>query len=618
MSLFFLMFTIQTFLGGLDSLLHHEITERLPAKKSAATELSLHAVREFLYAFVFFALAWYEWRGGWALLIAGVLLLEVGITLADFVVEDRTRRLPPFERVLHTILAMNYGVALTVLAPILYGWWQMPAMIAQAEYGVMSWLFTAFAVGVFLWSVRNTIAVIGHRRPAEWVRNPLVRGESAAPRHVLISGATGFVGGHVVRRLIARGDSVTVLTRDADVALNRFGPHVRIVTNLDQIATDARIDAVVNLAGAPILGMPWTKTRRRVLLASRVNTTRALVELCARMQRSPRVFVSASAIGYYGVREEEQIDEQGEPQAIFQSDLCQRWEEAALAAESLGARVVRLRTGLVLGRDGGALPSLAMPVRFGLGALIGNGKQWMSWIHIEDLVRLIEFALDKPSLRGAVNAVSPNAATHLQFQKTLARALRRPMWMRIPGFLLRVGLGEMAQLLVDGQRVVPGRALAAGFSFRHPDLRVALDKLLGKGTPGAVPELTEVYFNAECPVCNAEMTHYSRICSTGPQKSPQFIDANQTPAGLASCGLRREHLEERVYVRDSLGRVTSGMPAIIQLWSRMPGYRWLAKIVDVPVLRGVLGTLYDLVVSPTLAAWARSRVRSDAVRPTSN
>ena len=612
MSLFFVMFTIQTFLGGIDNLLHHEITERLPAKKSAATELSLHAVRELLYAFIFFALAWYEWRGAWALLIAAVLLIEVGVTLADFVVEDRTRHLPPFERVLHTILAMNYGVVLTVLAPILYAWWQLPARIAEVEYGAVSWMFTIFAVGVFLWSVRNTIAVIGHRRPAEWVRNPLVRGENASPRRVLISGATGFIGGHVVRRLIARGDSVTVLTRDQDVALNRFGPHVRIVTHLDQIAADARIDAIINLAGAPILGMPWTKGRRRVLMESRLNTTRALVALCARMERPPRIFVSASAIGYYGVREDERIDEQGEPQAIFQSELCQQWEEAAMGAQSLGARVVRLRTGLVLGRDGGALPSLAMPVRLGFGAIIGSGRQWMSWIHIEDLVRLVEFALDTPSLRGAVNAVSPNPATHLLFQKTLAGALRRPMWMRIPAFLLRAGLGEMAQLLVDGQRVVPARALAAGFTFRHPDLRTALDKLVGKGASAAQTELTEVYFNAECPVCNAEMTHYSRICSTGSQKSPQFIDANRTPAGLASCGLRQEHLEERVYVRDSQGRVTSGMPAIIQLWSGMRGYRWLAKIVDVPVLREVLGTLYDLVISPTLAAWARSRVRSGA------
>ncbi len=254
MSLFFLMFTIQTFLGGLDSLLHHEITERLPAKVGRNGAQPACGARVSLRVHLF-ALAWYEWRGGWALLIAAVLLLEVGITLADFVVEDRTRRLPPFERVLHTVLAMNYGVALTVLAPILYGWWQLPATIAEVEYGAVSWLFTAFAVGVLLWSVRNTIAVIGHRRPAEWVRNPLVRGqlgrgESASPRHVLISGATGFIGGHVVRRLIARGDSVTVLTRDQDVALNRFGPHVRIVTNLDQIASDARASsAVINLAG---------------------------------------------------------------------------------------------------------------------------------------------------------------------------------------------------------------------------------------------------------------------------------------------------------------------------------------------------------------------------------
>jgi uncharacterized protein len=198
-----------------------------------------------------------------------------------------------------------------------------------------------------------------------------------------------------------------------------------VVTDLDQIDAQTRVDAVINLAGARILGLPWTRGRRRTLIESRVRTTRALVNLCARLQRPPRVFVSASAIGYYGVRGDERIDEQGEPQAIFQSELCQRWEEAAIAAESLGSRVVRLRIGLVLGRDGGALPSLAMPVRLGVGALLGSGKQWVSWIHIEDLLRLIEFALDKPSVRGALNAVAPNPATHLQLQHTLAHSLRR-------------------------------------------------------------------------------------------------------------------------------------------------------------------------------------------------
>jgi len=610
MNLVFTILTVQVVLGALDSFWHHEITERLPAKRAAAKELTLHSVREVLYGVVLFGLAWYEWRGVWAIVFAAILVTEVVTTLADFIVEDQTRKLPRLERVLHTILAMNYGVALAALSPILLAWYRLPTELAPVSYGMVSWAFTVFAIGVFAWGVRNAIAVIGHRRPSVWVRDPIVPGTSVSPRNVLISGATGFIGGHLVRYLISRGDSITVFTRDADIALDKFGPHVRVVTDLEQIDAQTRIDAVINLAGARILGIPWTRGRRRKLVESRVRTTRALVNLCARLQRPPRVFVSASAIGFYGVRGDERIDEQGEPQAIFQSELCQRWEEVAAGAESLGTRVVRLRIGLVFGRDGGALPSLAMPVRLGLGAILGSGKQWVSWIHIEDLLRLIEFAMDKPSLRGAVNAVAPNPATHLQLQHTLAHSLRRRIWMRVPAFFVRAAFGEMAQLLVDGQRVLPRRALAAGFNFRHPDLRAALEKLVAKRSGDAGAELTEMYFNGECPVCSFEMNHYARLCADS-GKSLKFIDATREPEALARCGLRKDHVEKRVYLKDSSGQLISGLPALVQLWWRMPRYRWLARLSSMPVLKSVFAVLYDVAVAPALAYWARSRaVRS--------
>jgi uncharacterized protein (TIGR01777 family) len=607
MNLLFTLITVQAVLGAFDNLWHHEIIERLPAKRAAARETALHALRELLYAFIFFALAWYEWRGAWALLLAAVIVAEIPITLLDFVVEDRTRRLPALERVLHTVLAINLGVALAMLTPVLMLWWRSPTAIVSVNHGVFSWLFTLFSVGVFAWSVRNTLAVLHHRRPPEWVRNPLVAGDqNAVTRHVLISGATGFVGGHLVRRLIARGDAVTVYTRDADRALDRFGPHVQVVTNLDALEPAARIDAIVNLAGAPILGLPWTRGRRRKLIDSRVQTTRQLVALGARLERPPRIFVSASAIGYYGVRRDQRLDEQSAPQSIFQSELCQQWEEAAIAAEGNGARVVRLRCGLVFGRDGGALPSLALPVRLGLGAILGTGKQWVSWIHIDDLTRLIEFALDKPSVRGAVNAVSPSAATHLQLQHALAHTLHRPMWMRVPAFVVRALLGEMSQLLIDGQRVVPRRALASGFVFRHPDLREALDHLIGRSSKSTDAELTEIYYNGECPVCNAEMSHYARLCADS-QKTLRFIDSMQRPDALAQCGLRTDHLERRVYLKDSRGRIVSGLPALIELWSRLPQYRWLAKLTSVPVLKPMSAGLYDHLIAPGLATWARMR-----------
>jgi hypothetical protein len=606
MNLFFVLLTVQAVLGGFDNLWHHELSERLPAKRSASAEVTLHAAREFLYAFVFIAFAWYEWHGLWIALLAVVLGLEIVVTLADFVVEDRTRRLPAAERILHTVLAINLGLVLAALAPTLANWWQQPTQVTRADHGAYSWLCTLFAIGVFAWSIRNALAVLRHRRPLEWVRHPIAPGVSPSHRTILVTGATGFVGGYLVRRLLERGDAVTVYTRDVDRALDRFGPHVDIVTNLDAIPADARIDSIVNLAGARILGFPWTERRRRTLLESRLVTTRALVSLCGRLIQAPRVFVSTSAIGYYGVRGDQRLDEQATPQPIFQSQLCQQWEDAATAAESLCARVVRLRFGLVFGRDGGALPSLARPVRAGLGAVIGDGRQWVSWIHIDDLVRLIEFALDKPSLRGAVNAVAPHAATHLQFQQTLARTLGRKIRARVPAFILRAGLGEMAQLLVDGQRVVPRRALASGFTFHHPDLREALTHLLTPELREPQAELTAMYYNGDCPVCSLEMNHYASLCADS-QKSLQFIDAMQRPDDFVQCGLRREHLEKRVYLKDSKGRILSGLPALVELWSRIPRYRWLARTMQVPVVKPASNALYDHVLAPTLAAWARMR-----------
>jgi uncharacterized protein (TIGR01777 family) len=611
MSVPFTLLTIQAVLGGIDNLWHHEITERLPARRAAAGELALHAVREFLYAFIFLGLAWFRWQGYWAFLIASILALEIVITLADFLVEDKTRRLPAFERILHTVLALNYGVLLAALAPVLMAWSNQPSAVVHSSHA-FSWVFTVFGIGVFAWSLRNAIAALNLRRPPEWVRTPIPAGSSQTPRTVLISGATGLIGGHLVRRLVGRGDKVIVLTRNADIALDRYGPHVRIVTNLNSLDESTRIDVIVNLAGAPILGLPWTHARRRTLLASRVNTTRALVSLMGRLTTPVRVFISASAIGFYGIGADEVIDEQSRPTSIFQSQLCQDWEAAARAAARLGARLVRVRIGLVLADDGGALPQLLRPIRLGLGAVLGSGAQWVSWIHIEDVVRLFEFAIDTPRVTGALNAVSPEPVTHRQFQEALAGQMKRPLWLRVPAFALRVALGEMAQLLVDGQRVVPTRATTLGFKFRHRRIHDALAELLGITESDGVP--ADVFFNGDCPVCRTKMTHYANIAANS-QCKLKFFDSMQRPDEFVECGLRREHLERRVYLRDADGRILSGMPALVHLWSKMPEYQWLSRILTLPVLRPLSTILYDHMVAPSLAFWAnrhpvnRARVR---------
>jgi uncharacterized protein (TIGR01777 family) len=606
MTTLFTLIVAQALLGAFDNFWHHEITERLPSKRSAARELALHAAREFLYAILFFAFAWYEWRGLWAALIGAVFVVEVVITLADFIVEDQTRRLPHLERILHTILAMNVGAVLIVLAPILGEWWSQPTAVQPVAHGAISWVFTVFSAGVLAWSVRNALAVLHHRRPPEWLRNPLKTRATPSGRTLLVTGATGFIGGHLVRRLLANGDAIIVLTRDPDKALDRFGPHAQIITDLGSLQTSTRIDAVVNLAGEPILGLPWTRARRTALLHSRIDTTRALTNLFSRLDRPPRVLVSASAVGYYGVRDNEELDEQAAPQPVFQSKLCQEWEAAAHAADFLGVRVVTLRLGLVLARDGGALPSLARPVRMGLGAIIGSGQQWVSWIHIDDVVRLIEFALSNRSLRGAVNAVAQAPVSHAQFQRELAQTLHRPLWFRIPAWLLRRTLGEMAQLLVDGQRVVPVRAVKAGFVLQYPEVGAALRQLVGRSPLKSVAPGQSVYYNGACPVCRTEMTHYARRCKTA-AVPVTFVDSSICQDSLAEYGLRREHLERRVYLKSANGKLLSGVAALTRLWAQTPGYQWLSKLVSLPVVRSIAEILYDHVAVPILVATEKWR-----------
>ncbi len=368
--------------------------------------------------------------------------------------------------------------------------------VVAVPYGWVSWLFTAFALGVWAWSVRNLRAVLRLREVFRLRRAAAVT-PAAQPRAVpgdsqhhtapatLVTGATGFVGSALVAQLLQGGQRVIVLTRDVLQARASLGPGVWAVDSLDAIPPETRIDAVVQLAGARVLGMPWTAARRRVLLASRVDTTMAVVALMRRLHHRPQVLVSASAVGFYGASPNasmEPLDENAPPRpGEFQSDLCAAIEHEARRAEALGVRVVRLRLGVVLGNGGGAYPMQALSARLGLGAVLGHGRQAAPWIHLTDAVGLIRFALARSDVQGPINAVAPDGVSQRNFVQALAASFGQRVWLAMPAAPLRWAMGEMSTLLLEGQNVVPQAALALGYSFVHPNLPGALRDLAAQG-----------------------------------------------------------------------------------------------------------------------------------------
>jgi hypothetical protein len=234
-------------------------------------------------------------------------------------------------------------------------------------------------------------------------------------------------------------------------------------------------DGVINLAGEPIAQKKWTYTQRRRIERSRIDATHSLVQACAKAKPRPKFLINASAVGYYGARGDEIITEEAPPGDDFLSVLCQNWEAEAKKAEELGLRVVRLRTGVVLGSGGGALAKMAEPFRFFVGGPLGSGQQWISWIQLEDLVRLIFEAVNNPLAQGPLNATAPHPVRNKEFTHTLGKVMHRPSWIPVPGFALKLALGDMADMLLTGQRVVPAAAEKLGFQFRYPDLQQALE-----------------------------------------------------------------------------------------------------------------------------------------------
>ncbi|HVX65740.1 MAG TPA: TIGR01777 family oxidoreductase [Bryobacteraceae bacterium] len=276
--------------------------------------------------------------------------------------------------------------------------------------------------------------------------------------NIALTGSSGFMG----RALTARLET---------------GGHRVLPLRLREAPAVPPCDAVVHLAGEPI-AQRWTAAAKQRIRESRVEATRALVAQLAKLERTPRVLVAASAIGIYGSRGDEVLTEASAPGSDFLAELCVAWEQAAREAAAFGVRVVSVRFGIVLGREGGALARMLLPFRLGVGGRLGSGRQWMSWIHLEDALGLVEFALGADRVSGPLNATAPNPVTNAEFTRRLAAALHRPAFTPAPAFALKLMFGEMAGMLLDSQRVEPHAALAAGYAFRYPDLGPALRRLL--------------------------------------------------------------------------------------------------------------------------------------------
>ncbi len=309
----------------------------------------------------------------------------------------------------------------------------------------------------------------------------------------LVTGGSGFIGTQLVKELLLEGHEVTVLTRDCSSTANHFANvmantgeegqdinRVRVVDNLKFSGDDTYFNVIINLAGQGIADRRWTDAVKQQLLDSRINSTKALYTYIKDATTRPETFISGSALGFYGLREHDApVDEDGQSDNSFSSQLCVAWENEAQRIQELGVRTCYLRTGIVLGRDGGALAKMLPAFKVGLGGSMGSGLQWMSWVHMSDLLGMIHYAIDNSTISGAINATAPNPVINKEFSRILGKVLKRPVILPMPAFLLKLMMGEMAEeLLLSGQRIIPKKMMQAGFKFRFVNLEDALQDIL--------------------------------------------------------------------------------------------------------------------------------------------
>ncbi len=295
--------------------------------------------------------------------------------------------------------------------------------------------------------------------------------------HYLITGGTGFIGASLVERLLQSGHYVTVLSRSKGDAKLKY----RTIGSFAEIKFDEKIDYIINLAGEPIADKKWSAKQKKILINSRIEITKQVVELISKLNQKPVALVSASAVGFYGSSDHQELDEKSLHKEEFSHQLCKTWEEQALKAQNFGVRTCIIRLGIVLEKNGGALSKMLPAFKVGLGGKIASGKQFMSWVHREDVLSAISFLVNNSKLSGIFNVTAPNPVDNLEFTKTLAKLLHRPAFFNMPLFVVRIIFGEMGDaLLASGQRVLPTNLLKSGFEFRFKKLEDALQNICKK------------------------------------------------------------------------------------------------------------------------------------------
>jgi len=294
---------------------------------------------------------------------------------------------------------------------------------------------------------------------------------------VLITGGTGFIGSALCNELMKdKNNEITILSRNADITSTQL----KIINNLNEIKNDASFDIIINLAGEPIADKKWSKEQKQKIITSRIETTEEIIEFIKNSVIKPKLLISGSAIGYYGIHKSDaEHDENSASDDSFSSKLCQQWEATALQANDYGVRTCLLRTGIVLGKNSGALGKMLMPFKMGLGGKIGSGEQWMSWIHISDLVGIILHCIEHDSIEGPVNGTAPNPSTNNEFTKALGKALKRPTFIPMPKIVINILMGQMGvELLLSGKKILPIKALENSYQFKYPTLDSALNNVI--------------------------------------------------------------------------------------------------------------------------------------------